>query len=70
MTSDWPVVGQFSSVGSLGTEPTNWLTSEWLESFSQCKRTTMKKLGGLKAVLKLVHLGLSFHTLVYFGQLF
>ncbi|CAI8048387.1 Tyrosyl-DNA phosphodiesterase 1 [Geodia barretti] len=32
--SDWPVIGQFSSVGSLGPAPSQWLTSEWLTSLS------------------------------------
>ncbi|KAF8567902.1 hypothetical protein P879_02787 [Paragonimus westermani] len=27
--SSWPVVGQFSSIGSLGAQPTRWLTTEW-----------------------------------------
>jgi tyrosyl-DNA phosphodiesterase-1 len=30
----WPVVGQFSSVGSLGPSPSQWLASEWLVSLS------------------------------------
>ena len=32
--SKWPVVGQFSSVGSLGPSPSHWLSSEWLTSLS------------------------------------
>jgi tyrosyl-DNA phosphodiesterase-1 len=32
--SDWPVIGQFSSVGSLGPAPSQWVTSEWLTSLS------------------------------------
>ena len=31
---EWPVIGQFSSVGSLGPSPSQWLTSEWLSSLS------------------------------------
>ncbi|KAA3676756.1 tyrosyl-DNA phosphodiesterase 1 [Paragonimus westermani] len=27
--SSWPVVGQFSSIGSFGAQPTSWLTTEW-----------------------------------------
>lgn len=32
--SSWPVVGQFSSIGSLGLKPTDWLTTEWSTSFA------------------------------------
>ena len=30
----WPVIGQFSSIGSLGTSADVWLRAEWLESMS------------------------------------
>ncbi|KAM3186061.1 hypothetical protein ACTXT7_005111 [Hymenolepis weldensis] len=30
----WPVVGQFSSIGSLGRQPTQWLTTEWSSSMA------------------------------------
>nr|CUU97415.1 hypothetical transcript [Hymenolepis microstoma] len=30
----WPVVGQFSSIGSLGNQPTQWLTTEWSSSLA------------------------------------
>lgn len=32
--SSWPIVGQFSSVGSLGAQPTNWFTTEWSTSLA------------------------------------
>jgi tyrosyl-DNA phosphodiesterase-1 len=32
--SDWPVVAQFSSIGSLGHHPHQWLTGEFLTSLS------------------------------------
>ncbi|KAF6776702.1 hypothetical protein AHF37_03514 [Paragonimus kellicotti] len=32
--SSWPVIGQFSSIGSLGANPTNWLTTEWSSSLA------------------------------------
>ena len=32
--SDWPVIGQFSSIGSLGADKHKWLCSEWLTSLS------------------------------------
>lgn len=30
----WPLVGQFSSIGSLGSRPTQWLTTEWSSSLA------------------------------------
>lgn len=33
----WPVIGQFSSIGSLGASPDQWLCDEWLGSLSQCQ---------------------------------
>ncbi|XP_013392782.1 tyrosyl-DNA phosphodiesterase 1 [Lingula anatina] len=48
----WPVVGQFSSIGSMGPNKDNWLCAEWRESLS-----TAKGLGGLRtadAPLKLI----------------
>ena len=33
----WHVIGQFSSVGSLGPDKDRWLCAEWLQSMSQCK---------------------------------
>ncbi|XP_002736713.2 tyrosyl-DNA phosphodiesterase 1-like [Saccoglossus kowalevskii] len=41
---DWPVIGQFSSVGSLGSGPENWLSSEWLESLSTVQANGIVKL--------------------------
>lgn len=35
---DWPVVGQFSSIGSLGPKSDTWLCSEWLLSLSTTKK--------------------------------
>ena len=31
-TSDWPVIGQFSSVGTLGASADSWMCGELLES--------------------------------------
>ena len=31
---NWPVIGQFSSIGSLGPTKDNWLCKEWLQSLS------------------------------------
>nr|KAG5700705.1 hypothetical protein BaRGS_029070 [Batillaria attramentaria] len=33
----WPVIGQFSSIGSLGASMDQWLCDEWLGSLSQCR---------------------------------
>jgi tyrosyl-DNA phosphodiesterase-1 len=30
----WPVVGQFSSIGSMGANKENWLCAEWLQSLA------------------------------------
>ena len=30
----WPVIGQFSSIGSLGANKDVWVCGEWLESLS------------------------------------
>ncbi|BHF67002.1 tyrosyl-DNA phosphodiesterase 1 [Sparganum proliferum] len=31
---NWPLIGQFSSIGSLGSEPTKWLTTQWSTSLA------------------------------------
>ena len=33
----WPVIGQFSSIGSLGASADVWLRGEWLESVSAAR---------------------------------
>ncbi|KAL5463369.1 hypothetical protein EMCRGX_G032262 [Ephydatia muelleri] len=38
---DWTVIGQFSSVGSLGTSSSQWLCSEWLTSLSACREAKL-----------------------------
>ena len=38
-TRRWPVIGQFSSIGSLGATKDAWLCKEWLQSLSSGKRT-------------------------------
>lgn len=37
MSNTWKVVGQFSSIGSLGDEASKWLTGEWIKSLSTCR---------------------------------
>ena len=34
LPSGWPVVGQFSSIGSLGASPQSWMSGEWLSSLA------------------------------------
>ncbi|XP_038045909.1 tyrosyl-DNA phosphodiesterase 1-like [Patiria miniata] len=41
----WPVIGQFSSVGSLGPDKDKWLCGEWLQSLSQCEGSGRKMQG-------------------------
>jgi len=35
---NWPVIGQFSSIGSLGSSERTWLCTEWLQSLSSGRR--------------------------------
>lgn len=39
----WPVIGQFSSIGSLGNDKDRWLCAEWLQSLSTCSGSMMSK---------------------------
>ena len=41
--SKWPVVCQFSSIGSLGTEPNKWLTSQFLSSLASYNEISLEK---------------------------
>lgn len=56
MDEHWPVVGQFSSIGSLGPSSQQWLSSEWLLSLSTNGRkeagaaVTMRKYPNLQLV--------------------
>ena len=54
VTKDWPVVGQFSSIGSLGPSSSNWLTSEWLSSLATCRGKTLLESKGRPPQLQLV----------------
>lgn len=38
--SKWPVIGQFSSIGSLGASKENWLSVEFLQSLATMKGTS------------------------------
>ena len=49
------MIGQFSSIGSLGPASSNWLTSEWLTSLSTCQRKkTLLSTSGSTPDLQLV----------------
>ncbi|XP_065882346.1 tyrosyl-DNA phosphodiesterase 1-like [Dysidea avara] len=37
VNSGWPIIGQFSSIGSLGPTSSHWLTGEWLASLSSTR---------------------------------
>lgn len=39
VTPAWPIIGQFSSIGSLGANPNQWLTGEFLSSLSAVKKS-------------------------------
>ncbi|XP_042898012.1 tyrosyl-DNA phosphodiesterase 1 [Parasteatoda tepidariorum] len=49
---DWPLIGQFSSIGSLGASPDQWLTGEFSTSLSTTKGSS---LISQPAPLKLVY---------------
>ena len=56
VTKEWPVVGQFSSIGSLGDDDKKWLSSEWLRSLSCCKdEKFIHGLGKSGNLLKLIY---------------
>jgi len=48
----WPVIGQFSSIGSLGPDSSKWLCNEWLISLSKCRGS--KLIDSKSEQLKLV----------------
>jgi len=50
----WPVIGQFSSIGSLGASADSWLCGEWLESMSAVRGGRGQLSTGAKPRLQLV----------------
>jgi len=50
----WPVVGQFSSIGSLGQNKDKWLCSEWLLSMSASQKREAYSVSNSRAALKLI----------------
>ena len=40
LVRNWPVIGQFSSIGSLGATKENWLCTEFLQSFATVNGTS------------------------------
>jgi len=51
----WPVIGQFSSIGSLGASADVWLRGEWLESMSATCTGRKLLTASAKPQLQLVH---------------
>lgn len=41
VSDGWPAVAQFSSIGSLGSDPRQWLTGEFLSSLSSCTASSL-----------------------------
>lgn len=56
ISDEWPVIAQFSSIGSLGASPATWLTGEFLETLSSQSRGSSRK----------PHLNLVNHSFVVF----
>lgn len=48
---NWPIICQFSSIGSLGKTPQSWLTAQFLASFS----ATYNDFNGIKPELKCIY---------------
>nr|XP_039264827.1 tyrosyl-DNA phosphodiesterase 1-like [Styela clava] len=57
--NEWPVIGQFSSIGSLGNDKDKWMCKEWLKSLSSTKP---QRFGSLNAPSKKATLKLIFPT--------
>ncbi|XP_076359888.1 tyrosyl-DNA phosphodiesterase glaikit [Tachypleus tridentatus] len=55
VTSSWPIIGQFSSIGSLGTEQNQWLCGEWLASLGTVKGCSLMSKTPLKLVFPSVN---------------
>ncbi len=45
----WPVIGQFSSIGSLGATAEGWLTGEFLKSLSSTKSSKLGKFSVIES---------------------
>ena len=65
--ASWPVVGQFSSIGSLGASADGWLRGEWLDSMSARCSDRVLFASGAKPQLQLVPCW--FLNLFYFSWL-
>ena len=51
---NWPVIGQFSSVGSLGPDKSKWLCAEFLQSMTATKGNSATFVRDDTSMLKLV----------------
>jgi len=68
INSGWPIIGQFSSIGSLGSTSSQWLTGEWLASLSSTRGASITI--GKTAKLHLVcdnHFSLAFLVMCVLG---
>lgn len=52
--ASWPVIGQFSSIGSLGASADGWLSGEWLDSMSAVHSDACQLMTAAKPPLQLV----------------
>ena len=52
--ASWPVIGQFSSIGSLGASADGWLCGEWLDSMSAVRNGASRLMTAAKPPLQLV----------------
>ncbi|XP_013779877.1 tyrosyl-DNA phosphodiesterase 1-like [Limulus polyphemus] len=55
VTSSWPLIGQFSSIGSLGTDQNQWLCGEWLASLGTVKGCSLTSKTPLQLVFPTVN---------------
>ncbi|XP_035693489.1 tyrosyl-DNA phosphodiesterase 1-like [Branchiostoma floridae] len=51
----WPVIGQFSSIGSLGADAQKWLCGEWLSSLAAVKGKPSLMMGTRQPQLQLIY---------------
>ncbi|XP_078673638.1 tyrosyl-DNA phosphodiesterase 1-like isoform X2 [Branchiostoma floridae x Branchiostoma belcheri] len=55
LVKGWPVVGQFSSIGSLGADAQKWLCGEWLASLATVRGKPSLTLGSRQPQLQLIY---------------
>ncbi|XP_066279996.1 tyrosyl-DNA phosphodiesterase 1-like [Branchiostoma lanceolatum] len=55
LVKGWPVIGQFSSIGSLGADAQKWLCGEWLSSLATFRGKPSLMLGSRQPQLQLIY---------------